>query len=85
MNVNWLYWAKAWVKVATVEMNGKTSVGFPGAKISPISLLEGFCPMYKGKVSVIFQPEAPDFQVVETVIYYLQQSSNEIHQLKTRP
>jgi len=42
--------------------------------------------MYKDWGSEIFQPKAPDFQVVETVkIYPLQQSSNEIRQLKTRP
>lgn len=70
MSVNRLYWAKAWVKVAATEMNGKTTVGFAGAVISPISLLEGFCPMYKDYVSDIFQPKAPDFQVVETVKIY---------------
>lgn len=47
MSVNGLYRAKAWVKVATTEMNGKTTVSFAGAKISSVSVLEGFCPMYK--------------------------------------
>lgn len=53
-------------KAATAEMKGKATVSFAGAMISPISLLEAFCPIHEGSVSEIFQPKAPEFQVVET-------------------